>query len=430
MPSGCDVSAFQGPIEPEWFDQWDFVIVRAFDRHGNLDARFLANWRAAEGRTLRGAYGWPKPEADNRHLGAQLVTVAADAELGVWADWEPSQEYGLASLEELAAYLEGCGDRLKGVYAGLFVYPSDAPDWLGRVPWWVPNYGPNDGERHAVEPASRVYRDWQIHQFSSRGSGPNGGALDLNYAPTLAWAMGGTVRDPIYPAAVWRPGVNAGYRAGRTAVTSVVCHYTVGVDSAPIGDRGYFNFLVRRDGEVVQFAEVDAVCWHAGSPWNGLGPGVEVEYHPSYDGDEIFTSAAYAATARLVEWLHDEWGVPFDFYDGSRIAAWQGFITHRSLIQTGDLHSDWWPVLPRVMVPEPEDDDEMKPGVFVTADGVPGVWYVYAGTKQWCKTKDVVDAIAYLGWSRNGWDDPGKIAAATLLRFATIGDEPDGMPNG
>jgi len=27
-----------------------------------------------------------------------------------------------------------------------------------------------------------------------------------------------------------------------------------------------------------QFAEVDAKCWHAGDPWNGRGPGIEVEY--------------------------------------------------------------------------------------------------------------------------------------------------------
>lgn len=153
-----------------------------------------------------------------------------------------------------------------------------------------------------------------------------------------------------YPHAAWNPGANAGYNAGRTPVDSVVCHYTVGRNSTGIGLQGYFHFLVSRDGHVQQFAEADAVCWHAGDPWNGRGPGIEVEYLPGAD-DDIFTPEADAATGLLVEWLHDEWGVPLDFYDGSRVAAFPGFITHRSLIQTGDPHSDYWPYLPRPAAP-------------------------------------------------------------------------------
>jgi hypothetical protein len=147
----------------------------------------------------------------------------------------------------------------------------------------------------------------------------------------------------IYPAAVWSPGVNAGYKAGRTSMRTAVCHYTVGRNSAPIGLRGYFQFLVARDGTVTQFAEADAVCWHAGTPWNSRGPGIEVEY---LDEPAIFTPEAEAATGLLVSWLHDVYGIRTDFYDGPRIAEWDGFITHRSLIQSGDAHSDYWPHLP------------------------------------------------------------------------------------
>ena len=149
--------------------------------------------------------------------------------------------------------------------------------------------------------------------------------------------------DPIYPGAVWRPGVNADN--GQTSMESVVCHYTVGRDSRPIGDRGYFHFLVSRDGTVTQFARANAVCWHAGQPWNERGPGIEVEYLPGAD-DDVFTPAAWIATGQLDAWLHNEWGVPLAFHDGPRLASWNGFITHRSLIQTGDAHSDYWPDLP------------------------------------------------------------------------------------
>lgn len=162
--------------------------------------------------------------------------------------------------------------------------------------------------------------------------------------------------DVRYPGAVWTPGINAGYVAGRTTMESVVCHYTVGRDSSSIGRQGYFQFLVARDGRIQQFAEVDAVCWHAGQPWNGRGPGVEVEY---LDEPTIFTPEAEAACGALCDWLTSAWGVPASFYDGPRVNTHHGFITHRSLIQTGDAHSDYWPYLPTGAPPTPEEYDGM-----------------------------------------------------------------------
>lgn len=157
---------------------------------------------------------------------------------------------------------------------------------------------------------------------------------------------------------------------------SVVCHFTVGKNSAPVGARGYFQFLVGRDGAVTQFAEADAVCWHAGDPWNGRGPGIEVEYLPGVD-NEIFTPEAYTATALLCQWLHDTYSIPLDFYDGPRVSFHDGFITHRSLIQTGDAHSDYWPELPRVQSPAPPT---RSPDVAILARE-PGVsaWLVHEG---------------------------------------------------
>ena len=172
----------------------------------------------------------------------------------------------------------------------------------------------------------------------------------------------------IYPSAVWRPGVNAGYRAGRASMTTAVCHTTVGRNSLPIMDRGYFNFLVARDGTIYQGAEADAITWHAGN-WNPRGPGIEVEY---LDEDTIFTPEAYAATAGLVEWLIGL-GIPDDFYDGPRVATHRGFITHRSLIQTGDAHSDYWPELPKdADMPFSQDDLHYLQN-YVTGMGIDGV---------------------------------------------------------
>ena len=154
----------------------------------------------------------------------------------------------------------------------------------------------------------------------------------------------------------------------------VVCHYTVGYNSAPIGLRGYFQFLVGRDGTVTQFAEVDAVCWHAGE-WNVYGPGIEVEYR---DEPTIFTDPQRAACGGLVGWLNSEWGVPLDYYDGPRQSPsdQHGFMSHRSLVQT-EQHYDFWPVedwLAMIPPNEPEVPDmrilKGPDGAFWITDGV------------------------------------------------------------
>jgi hypothetical protein len=398
---GADVSVFQGWLDPWFFDQYEFVIIRAFDRHGALDKRFVENWHKAYGRTLRGAYGWPKPGADNRALGAQLAAVAGDAEFGLWADFEFSPEYGIASLDDLLTYLDGIGTRHKGVYANIPTYREfliDSP--VDHYPWWVANYGPNNGQRNPLSlPAPRPY---QIHQFTSRG-GPGGSGLDLNWA-----------EEPmIYPGAIWRPGRNAGYTAGRNRMRLCVCHFTVGRDSTAIGDRGYFHFLVARDGTVTQFAEADALTWHAGTA-NQWGPGIEVEYLPGYD-DELWTPAQREATARLCEWLIGL-GIPDNFYDGPRIdpSGFTGFLTHRS-VQQPDGHSDWWPELPRVTSPE---EDDMR-GLWIKAEDSPYLYFFVNGKKFPSKNRQHIDLVAFFGQSHNGADNP---AVLTREQFDSIPD--------
>ena len=152
--------------------------------------------------------------------------------------------------------------------------------------------------------------------------------------------------NPIYPGAVWYPGINAGYNAGHNAMTAVVCHYTVGRNSLDLLAReGTCQFLVARDGSVYQLAEVDAECWHAGSPFNQAGPGIEVEY---LDEPTMFTDPQRDACGDLVVWLSWEWGVPLVYYDTGgddtlRTDAHHGFLSHRACYQySGDWHYDYW----------------------------------------------------------------------------------------
>lgn len=141
----------------------------------------------------------------------------------------------------------------------------------------------------------------------------------------------------IYPGAIWNPGSQAGYASGRNRMRACVLHYTVGTDSTGIGLRGYFHFLISKDGTVQQFCEANAIAWHAGE-WNGEGPGIEFERLGDW---ELLTFAQIAAGGALIQWLIDN-GIVDNFYDGPRLAAgsYSGFITHRSL-QQSQPHSDY-----------------------------------------------------------------------------------------
>jgi hypothetical protein len=147
-----------------------------------------------------------------------------------------------------------------------------------------------------------------------------------------------------YEGAIHVRGANASYESGRNLMDVVVLHYTVGVNSYPVGVRGYFQFLINRDGTIYQFAPVDAVCWHAGE-WNRQGPGIEVEYHYLYHGEEVFNPAMREAARGLIAWLRDVHGIRSEKWPGDRIPTsygWRGAIDHTDLVQSA-MHFDYWP---------------------------------------------------------------------------------------
>jgi hypothetical protein len=180
-------------------------------------------------------------------------------------------------------------------------------------------------------------------------------------------------------------------------MTTVVCHYTVGRDSRNIGLNGYFNFLVSRDGTVWQYAEADAVTWHAGNPtidWNQRGPGIEVEYLPGAD-DTVFTDAQRDATGALVHWLADTYNIPLDYYDGQRIDAWAGFIAHNSLV--GADHTDTWPRddWDRMM----HKEDDILRGTAISKQGDPSgmVWFFWGCYKTHIPNPQVFAVMQFCG---------------------------------
>jgi hypothetical protein len=161
---------------------------------------------------------------------------------------------------------------------------------------------------------------------------------------------------------VWLPGAhidrgtNAGYNSGRSQMIRAVAHYTVGADSRSVGRNGYFHFLVHKDASrengCTQYAEVDAVTWHAAAAGNPYGPGVEWERNVTGGVNDEGLSNAEDLTPNQVEWgtrivdFFAEWGIPVDLYDGPRYGGGghHGWINHHDIDSQrtdGLLRAEW-----------------------------------------------------------------------------------------
>ena len=111
---------------------------------------------------------------------------------------------------------------------------------------------------------------------------------------------------------VWLPGAhidrgrNAGYNSGRSHMVRAVAHYTVGSDSRNVGRDGYFHWLVHRDasreGGCTQYAEIDAITWHAADAGNPYGPGIEWERNVIGGVNAEGLSDAEPLTDNQLEW--------------------------------------------------------------------------------------------------------------------------------
>lgn len=196
--SEWDNGRHPGALTADWMAGWDFIIVRAANENGVADRFVNPNVDAARasGRPW-GLYAWPVAgwgrEGNARHA-ASLVASYPGAPLGYWADYERSPR-GLPSVAELEGFCAGVAEAggLAGFYSNIPECPSTPA--LDALPWWMADYGPNDGRYHDPdEQAPRPWRPWVLHQFTSRGW-PGGGALDVNYAPNLDFAGSGGEDD-------------------------------------------------------------------------------------------------------------------------------------------------------------------------------------------------------------------------------------------
>lgn len=201
---GLDVSEHDnnrhgGRLGPEFFKGYGFAIVRVANENGYPDAWAQANIKDVREAGLElGIYAWPVAGLGrewNRAHGRRIAQGYPGATIGYWADQEHSPR-GLASPDEVEGFCQGVQDAGAGpgFYSNIGEMPSTP--FLNSLPWWVADYGPNDGSyHHPNDEAPKPVRPWDVHQFTSVG-GPGG--LDVNEAdlPALLARFGrGAVDD-------------------------------------------------------------------------------------------------------------------------------------------------------------------------------------------------------------------------------------------
>ncbi len=206
MATGVDVSEWDVGRHPgmNWtafFQQYDYVIVRVANENGYADvyAQMLTDAARASGKAW-GCYAWPLigQGFDANYAHAQhLVARWNPGACGMAAD---AERVGgrLANPDDIEGFCRGVQDagHVALYYCACLELHRTA--YLDTLPYWVADYGPNNGGYHdPYEQWPVPDRPWTVHQFTSLGW-PGGGSLDVNYSPNLDWAGGGGV-PPITP---------------------------------------------------------------------------------------------------------------------------------------------------------------------------------------------------------------------------------------
>lgn len=183
--TGIDISEFQLAIPA---GAWDFVITRVTHDRAGVDKRVARHFPAAAKFAHRGVYHFWDPTASSgaaqaAHMAQTVLALGFRKGVDLWAlDAEakalPTHAQNTAWAREFFA----TGRALLGgkclFYVGYPFYVANFgndPALLHEHAWWLPAYGPNDGQPH--EPACPFAPT--LHQYTSRG-GPGGSGLDVS----------------------------------------------------------------------------------------------------------------------------------------------------------------------------------------------------------------------------------------------------------
>lgn len=132
--------------------------------------------------------------------------------------------------------------------------------------------------------------------------------------------LSGSVSRPArgdYPASLWEPASPANYTPDRRPATHkiryIVIHDTEGSCGSAVNwfqnaaSQASAQYVVCRDGTIVQTVREKDVAWHAGNwPINQESIGIE---HEGFYNHPVYTRAQYLASAALVRYLSKKYGI-------------------------------------------------------------------------------------------------------------------------
>ncbi len=130
----------------------------------------------------------------------------------------------------------------------------------------------------------------------------------------------GVAQQALAPGVIWNPAYSGNYTnasRGAAQINYVVIHTTQGSYAGAINwfknpsSKVSAHYVVRSsDGEVTQMVDDSDIAWHDAC-FNSSSIGIEHEGYVS-DPGKWYTPAMYAASAKLVSWLCDKYGIPKD----------------------------------------------------------------------------------------------------------------------
>jgi len=123
--------------------------------------------------------------------------------------------------------------------------------------------------------------------------------------------------QPDYPDAEWIPAHSSNYwnrNRGPNDISHIVIHVAEGYYNGTISHfrnsttNVSAHFVISRNGDIAQMVEIEDAAWHAGC-YNDFSIGIEHEGFVDHP-DDWFTPAMYQASADLVTWLSENYGIP------------------------------------------------------------------------------------------------------------------------
>lgn len=176
---GIDVSHYQN--DAECAGEWLFVVHAVGDGLQFADPEFPRRFPTTGG--LRGAYLYARPwESDGRTQANHFCDLALVAgfkkDVDLWQlDAEDGENAGVNNgtwRQFITDFMWQAFARLgkRGfLYAGWpFLEAHGITDLVKTFQWWLPDYGPNDGQVHPPQTPADVTPYVVLHQYTSAGN--------------------------------------------------------------------------------------------------------------------------------------------------------------------------------------------------------------------------------------------------------------------